>query len=125
MKGVGEMCKTPNFTIGEGFLAIEKVEEATVVVLRMDTGRVAFSGIVAQTLAKTKIMTNEDKPEGEGEYRLKFIVAVRSKDQEPKGYVQEYCVASFLSREDRDNFIKVYKPDDSEPKEPNDSEEKK
>ena len=70
-------------------------------------------------------MTKDDKPEGEGEFRVKFIVAVRSKDQEPKGYVQEYCVASFLSQEDRDNFIKVYKPDDDEKNKPNDSEEKK
>ena len=81
--------KEANTRTENGFLSIEKVDEAIVVVFRMDTGRVTFRGRVTQVIAKFKKLTPEDDPpltdeeqrdskEGRGVHRLKFVVAVRS-----------------------------------------------
>ena len=108
VKGVGEDCKEANTQLDDGFLAIEKVNDMILVVFRMHTGKVPFRGVLSKAAAKTKILTEENTQKSESGFKLKFTVAVRSKDQEPKGYVVEHCVAKFLSKRDRDNFVDVY-----------------
>ena len=94
--------------IDDGFLAVENVNKLKLVVFRMHTGKVPFRGILSKSAAKIKILSGEDSQKSESELSLKFTVAVKSKDQELKGYVVEHCIAKFLSKTDRDNFIEVY-----------------
>jgi hypothetical protein len=68
------------------------------------TGRPLFTGVFNAKAAKSK---NENKPPAKGNgtrYKVKFTVAVKK----GSSHVLEWCLASFNSAEDRDNFTKAY-----------------
>ena len=74
------------------------------IVYRTLTGRPLFSGIFNAKASKSK---NEDKPPAKGNgirYRVKFTVAVKK----GSAYAIEWCLASFNSVADRDQFTKIY-----------------
>ena len=48
----------------------------------MLTGKAPFAGILNKAAAKTKVLDQDGDNKGEGEFRLKFTVAVKSKDAE-------------------------------------------
>ena len=82
IKGVGKECPEAKTRIDNGFLAIEDVNGRIVVVFRMLTGKAPFTGLLNKAAAKTRVLDQEGEDKGEGEFRLKFTVAVKSKDAE-------------------------------------------
>ena len=79
IKGVGETASEP-CTKGMGFLSIEKANETSHVVYRALTGQVFFKGIINKVAAKTKVLTEADGPKHANKFKVKFTVAVKSKE---------------------------------------------
>ena len=102
IKGVGEANPEP-CNKGMGYLSIEKINDTHHVVYRALTGQVFFQGVLNKAAAKTKVLTEADDPKHAHKFKVKFTVAVKSKEckesekaetPQPK-FAVEHCQARF------------------------------